>query len=278
MNKEWMDNYEKNYTLYKEEWDSHYEEIRNFIHSCLPHRVSHWGFIGVTNTIPEFDDRILNRISKITLLDINDMALKRARIHLASVYEFLNVDVQRFDNTIGFIDEIIEGFNKLESQEFTEKKLLEYLNQLEPPKDKDIVYPNSQDNNRKYDFITHLGLMDYYLIPLFTKYCSSFPKNVEEFYQTMKKLNDQSVRITLGFLHHMLDKNGSLIISTPVARDPEGESCKRSIFWLDSIETIIEESNFVIINKTEHIWKEFPVEGGHSHLVMNICCEKKKKE
>lgn len=276
MNKEWMDDYEKNYSLYKEEWDSHYEQIRNFIHSCLPHRVSHWGFIGVTNTIPEVDSRILNRISKITLLDINDEALKRARIHLSSVYEFPNVDVQKFDNTCGFIDEILDGFHKLEEEEFTEKKLLEYLDTLELPKE--IEYPNSRDTNRKYDFITHLGLMDFYLMPIFIKYCPRFQKNSEGFFQIMKKLNDYSVRISLKFLHHMLDKNGQLIISTPVSRDPEGDQCKRSVFWLDPMETLIEESDFVIISKTEHVWKESPIDGGHSHSILNICCEKQKNK
>ena len=274
MNKEWMDDYEKNYSLYKSEWDAHYEQIRNFIHSCLPHKVSHWGFIGVTNTIPEIDSRILHRISKISLLDINDEALKRARIHLSSIYDFPNVDVQRFDNTCGFVDEVIEHFNKLESKDLSEKKLLESLNNLDLHLE--IKFPNSEDNNRKYDFITHLGIMDYYMMPLFTKFCSHFQKNSEEFFEVMKKLNDHCVKISLKFLHHMLDKNGQLIISTPVARIPEGDPCIRSLFWTDSIENLIEESGFKIVSQTEHIWNEFPTDDGHSHLVQNICCEKQR--
>ena len=113
-------------------------------------------------------------------------------------------------------------------------------------------------------------------MPLFMKYCPSFQKNNDGFFEVMKKLNDYSVRITLGFLHHMLDKNGQLIISTPIERDPEGEQCNRSLFWLSSIDSIIEECNFTIISKTEHVWKEYPIEGGHSHKISNICCEKKK--
>ncbi len=274
MNKEWMNDYEKNYSLYKKEWDFHYQQISDFIHSCLPHRVSHWGFIGVTNTIPEIDSRILHRISKITLLDINDEALKRARIHLASVFEFPNVVVQRFDNTCGLMEQILDVFTQSDNQETSEKKLLEYLNDIEISKD--LVYPNSQENNRKYDFITHLGIMDYYLMPVFTKYCSSFQKNNDEFYQVMKKLNDFSVRISLGFLHHMLDKNGQLIISTPISRAPEGDPCNRSLFWLTPIEDIIEESGFIIQNRTSHKWDEFPVEGGHFHQILNVSCVKKR--
>ena len=272
MNKEWMDDYEKNYSMYKSDWDSHYEQIRNFIHSSLPHKVSHWGFVGVTNTIPEIDSRILHRISKITLLDINDEALKRARIHLASVFDFHHVEVQKFDNTSGFVDKIADGFRHFNNKELSEKKLLEFLNGLEINESVDI--PNSKQNNKKYDFITHLGIMDYYLMPLFTKYCSNFQKNLDEFFQIMRKLNDYSVRISLKLLHSMLEKNGLLIISTPVSRIPEGEICKRSIFWLDTIESIIEDCDFSIKYKTEHMWNEFPIEGGHSHIVVNICCEK----
>ncbi len=274
INKEWMIDYEKNYSSYKDEWDVHYEQIRNFIHSCLPHKVHHWGFIGVTNTIPEIDSRILHRIVKITLLDINDEALKRARIYLSSIYDFRQVDVQRFDNTGGFTDKVLEGFELLDKNEISEKKLLDYLDNLDL--DLDFEIENVKEKNHKYDFITHLGLMDYYMMPIFIKYCSRFQKNIEEFFQIMRKLNDHSVKISLKFLHNMLDKHGKLIISTPVARIPEGEPCNRSLFWLDAIENIIEESDFNILSRTEHIWNEFPTDDGHSHLVQNILCEKQK--
>ena len=274
MNKEWMDDYEKNYSLFKSEWDSHYEQIRNFIHSCLPHNVKHWGFIGVTNRIPEIDSRILNRITKITLLDINDEALKRARIHLSSLFDFKNVEVQNFDNTCGFVEEVVSAFNKIESKEFSEKKLFENLEDL--TENFEILPDSSNENNSKFDFITHLGIMDYYMMPVFIKYCKRFNKNSEEFFELMKKLNDRSVRISLDLLHNLLVKNGKLIISTPIARIPEGDPCKRSIFWLDSLENIIEEHNFKIVSKTEHIWNEFPTEDGHSHLVQNVCCEKNR--
>jgi hypothetical protein len=230
--------------------------------------------MGVTNRIPEIDSRILNRISKITLLDINDEALKRARIHLSSLYEFSNVEVQKFDNTSGFVDEVVSSFNKLENKEISEKKLFEHLNNLD--KNFEIDFPFTRETNNKFDFITHLGIMDYYMMPVFFKYCDRFQKNADEFYEIMRKLNDQSVRISLKLLHHLLVKNGQLIISTPVARIPEGDPCKRSLFWTDSIEDIIEESEFNIISKTEHIWNEFPTDDGHSHIVQNICCEKKK--
>ena len=274
INKEWMDDYEKNYSLYKEEWDFHYQKVNDFIHSCLPHQVNHWGFIGVTNTIPEIDSRILHRITKVTLLDINDESLKRARIHLASVYDFHNVDVQRFDNTGGFVDTILENLHQLQHKTTTEKKLLDYFKELNFPNN--LKLPKSNENNKKYDFITHLGLMDYYCMPIFIKYCPLFQKFDEEFFNVMQKLNDYAARISLKFLYEMLEKTGQLIISTPITRNPKGDTCHRSLFWQKSIETIIEECNFDITNKTEHVWNEFPIEGGHSHQVQNICCEKIK--
>lgn len=274
MNKEWMDDYEENYSRFKSEWDAHYEQIRNFIHSCLPHNVKHWGFMGVTNTIPEIDSRILNRISKISLLDINDEALKRARIHLSSLFDFKNVEVQKFDNTCGFIDEVVSAFNKMETNDLSEKKLLEHLRDLD--ENFKLEHSSSNNNNGQFDLITHLGIMDYYMVPVYIKYCNRFQKNADEFFELMRKLNDHSVRISLELLHKLLVKNGLLIISTPVARIPEGDPCDRSIFWLDSIENIIEECGFKVVSKTEHIWNEFPTDDGHSHIVQNICCEKRK--
>ena len=266
INKEWMDEYEKSYSLYKTEWDFHYDNVREFILSCLPMRTNHWAFIGVTNRIPEFDDKILNRVTNITLLDINQEALKRARLHLNYVYEFKNVEVQLFDNTLGYVNQICEVFEKFEQGEFSEKKLLEALADLELP---EINY----DGDR-FDLVSHLGIMDYYLMPLFTRYCPRFNKNSQAFFEIMQKLNDDSVKITLQVLEKMLNKSGQLIISTPVERFPEGEECKRSLFWLKSLEEHIESTGLVITKKTTHLWKEYPTKDGHSHTILNICCKK----
>ncbi len=266
INKEWMDEYEKNYSLYKTEWDFHYDNVREFILACLPMRVNHWAFIGVTNRVPEMDERILNRVTNISLLDINQEALKRARIHLNSVYEFKNVEVNLFDNTMGYVSLICEEFVKFEQGELSEKKLLESLSKLE--------IPEFNYEGETYDLISHFGLMDYYLMPLFTKFCPSFDKNYESFYEIMRKLNDDSVKITLQVLEKMLNKSGILIISTPVERIPEGGECKRSLFWLNSLEEHIESSNLVIEKKTTHLWEEYPIKDGHSHTILNICCKK----
>ena len=266
INKEWMDEYEKNYSLYREEWDYHYDQIREFILSCLPMRINRMAFIGVTNRVPEIDDKILNRIANITLLDINPEALKRGRIHLNSVYDFKHVDVKVFDNTIGFITQICDKFEMFETGDLSEKKLLESLS--------DIEFPDTNYSGTHYDFIVHLGLMDYYLMPLFTKFCPQFNKNYETFYELMKKLNDDAVKISVKILEQMLNKSGQLIISTPVERIPEGNECKRSLFWLNSIEEHVKTTGLLIDKKSTHLWKEFPTDDGHSHTILNLCCKR----
>ena len=266
MNKEWMDEFEKNYSLYKKEWDFHYNQVKEFILSCLPMRTNHWGFIGVTNRVPEISDKILNRVANISLIDINHEALKRARIHLASVNDFNTVEVHKFDITMGFVTSICGIFEKFEQGELPEKKLLDSFNDFEQP---DITY-----HGEKYDLVTHLGIMDYYLMPLFTKYCPRFNKQNDSFFELMQKLNDEAARISIQVLKQMLNKNGQLIISTPIVRLPEGEACKKSLFWLSSIEDHIKSAGLVIGKKTTHQWEEYPVKGGHSHTILNICCKK----
>lgn len=266
MNKEWMDEFEKNYSLYRKEWDFHYNQVKEFILSCLPMKTNHWGFIGVTNRVPEIGDKILNRVANISLLDINPEALKRARIHLASVYDFKTVEVLKFDNTIGFITSICEIFEKFEEGELPEKKLLDALTDFEPP---EITY-----QGERYDLVTNLGIMDYYLMPLFTKYCPRFNKQYDSFFKIMQKLNDDAARISIQVLKQMLNKNGQLIISTPIERLPEGEVCKKSLFWINSIEDHIKSAGLVIGKKSTHQWEEYPVKGGHSHTILNVCCKK----
>lgn len=268
MNKEWMDEFEKNYSLYKKEWDFHYNQVKEFILSCLPMRTNHWGFIGVTNRVPEISDKILNRVANISLIDINHEALKRARIHLASVNDFNTVEVHKFDITMGFVTSICGIFEKFEQGELPEKKLLDSFNDFERP---DITY-----HGEKYDLVTHLGIMDYYLMPLFTKYCPRFNKQNDSFFELMQKLNDEAARISIQVLKQMLNKNGQLIISTPIVRLPEGKACKKSLFWLSSIEDHIKSAGLVIGKKTTHQWEEYPVKGGHSHTILNVCCKKEK--
>jgi hypothetical protein len=266
LNKEWMDEYEKSYSLYKTEWDIHYNAVKNFILSCLPMRVNHWAFIGVTNTIPEIDDKILNRVANISLLDINQEALKRARIHLNFVYEFKFVEVHIFDNTMGYVSKICEEFEKFEQGDLSEKKLFDSLSKFKIP---ELKYEGDT-----YNLVTHLGTMDYYLMPLFSKFCSKFTKNYETFFEIMRKLNDDCVKISLQILEKMINKTGQLIISTPVERIPKGEKCKRSLFWLKSIEEHIESTGLVVDKKTTHHWDEYPTKDGHSHTILNICCKK----
>ena len=47
---------------------------------------------------------------------------------------------------------------------------------------------------------------------------------------------------------------------------------------LIDIDTMLEDAGFDIVGETEHIWKEFPEENGHSHNVLNVLCVKKENE
>ena len=268
INKEWMDEYEINYSKYKDKWDYHYQKVREFLHLSLENDVKHWGFIGVTNRIPEIDSRMLNRAKKMTLLDINLDALRRAKLHLESVLDYQAVHVRRFDNTSGFVDVVLEEFVQFDEGHKSQKNLIDSLTNI------NYTVPNIEEN--EFDFITHLGLMDYYLMPIFTKYCPRFQKNDDSFLEMMQKLNGIATSISIKVLYQMLKAGGHLIISTPFTRKPEGESCNRSLFWAQPLEEIIIEYGFEIVRKSVHIWEEFP-DDGHIHDIINICCKKPKK-
>ena len=269
INKEWMDAYEENYSKYKEKWDFHYQKVRDFIHLSLANNVIHWGFIGVTNRIPELDSRMLNRAKKLTLLDINLDALRRSKLHLESVHDYSNVHISRFDNTVGFMDVIYQEFDKFDEGIINQKNLIEELSKLE------FSIPNVEE--KQYDFITHLGLLDYYLMPVFIKYCPKFQKNYNDFFELMQKLNEQAASISIQVIFKMLKHGGELIISTPHTRVPEGESCMRSLFWGKSLESIVEQCDLKIMRTSVHVWEEFPEETGHIHGIINICCKKPDK-
>jgi hypothetical protein len=269
LNIEWMNNYEETYRKYKKEWDFHYEKIRKFILNSIDQPIKNFGFIGVTKSIPELNQSILEKVEKLTLIDIHEETLEDARIYLESKYGYTEVETMILDNTLGYLDQAYKVFIKFQNGTINENKVLEKLRNLE--------YPTSVNLKEKFDFIAHMGILDFYFMPLFIKYCKYFELNYTEFLQVMIKLNDDAVKITLDVLNIILD-SGSLIISTPIKRTPEGEKCNRSLFWLQSIEKHIEEKNYIILVKSEHIWEEFPEENGHSHTVLNIKCKKINKK
>ncbi len=268
LNKDWMDNYEVSYSKFKTEWDEHYSKVRLFILSSLPRTVLNWGVIGVTSTIPEISLEMLANVEKLTFLDIYKDGMYRARKFLGKQYNFSSVDIRIFDSTHGFVDQVLTEFSQYEDGIIEREYLLTKL--------QGVPFPNVEYKKTQYDFITHLGLMDYYLMPVFSKYCNKFIDQYEEFFSIMQKLNDQALVVSLSLIHQMLSPSGKLVISTPVSRIPEGKECKASLFWKRSFESHLEDSGFDVLEKTEHIWKEFPKEDGHSHNILNVLCVKKE--
>jgi len=270
LNKEWMDNYEVSYSKYKIEWDEHYAKVRLFILSSLPDEVLNWGLIGVTSSVPEINLEMLENVERLILLDIYKDGMYRARKFLGKQYNFSSVDIRIFDSTHGFVDHVLLEFNQYDEGIIEREYLLKTLNR--------VPLPNVNYKKTQYDFVTHLGLMDYYLMPVYNLYCNKFIDQHEEFFAIMQKLNDQALVVSLSLLHQMLSSNGKLVISTPISRIPEGKGCEVSLFWKRSFESHLEDAGFDIVGKTEHIWKEIPEENGHSHNILNVLCVKKEHE
>ncbi|MBY9001025.1 MAG: hypothetical protein KGD64_08935 [Candidatus Heimdallarchaeota archaeon] len=268
LNKDWMDDYELSYSKFKPQWDEHYAQVRSFILSSLPLSVSNWGVIGVTSTIPEINLQMLKNVEKLTLLDIYTDGMYRARKFLGKQYNFSSIDIRIFDITHGFVDKVLSECSQFEDEVIEREYLLKILSR--------VSFPEVEYKGAQYDFITHLGLMDYYLMPVFKTYCERFADVYEEFFTIMRKLNDQALEISLKLLYQLLSTNGRLVISSPVTRLPEGKGCDISLFWVKDFIGHIEEAGFLIIEKSEHMWEEFPLENGHSHKVINVLCEKKK--
>ena len=268
LNKEWMDDYELSYSKFKPQWDEHYSKVRSFILSSLPPTISNWGVIGVTSTIPEISGEMLVNVERLTLLDIYKDGMFRARKFLGKQYNFSSMDIRKFDITHGFVDKVLSECRQFEDGLIEREYLLKILNR--------VSFPEVEYKGAQYDFITHLSLMDYYLKPVFNTYCEKFIDVYDEFYMMMRKLNDQAVEISLRLLYQLLSTNGRLVISSPVTRFPEGKDCDVSLFWLKGLEEHIEEVGFKIIEKSEHLWEEFPLENGHSHKILNVLCEKMK--
>jgi len=269
LNVEWMDSYEETYRKYKKQWDFHYEKIREFIQKSIDQPIKNFGFIGVTKTIPELNQSILEKVEKITLIDIHEEILDEARNYLENKYGYTKVETMILDNTLGYLDQAYKIFIEFQNKTINENEALEQLRSLE--------YPTSNHLQEMFDFVAHIGILDFYFMPLFMKYCKHFEHNYEEFFHIMKKLNDDAVKITLDVLNNIIHR-GSLIISTPVTRIPEGEKCNQSLFWLQSIEKHLEENDFIILKKTEHLWEEFPEKAGHAHTVLNVKCKKINKK
>ena len=163
INKEWMDEYEIIYQKYKEEWDYHYQKIRDFFLSCIPNRVKKLGFVGVTSKIPELDLKIIKKIDEIILLDLYEDGVKQAKKYLKLNFSFDSVRSKILDITHGFVDLITEYFHKFREKNITEDEL--FL-KLEKPS---FVY--KEYNQEKFDYIVHMGIMDYYMMPLFVQHC-----------------------------------------------------------------------------------------------------------
>ena len=268
INKDWMDKYEITYQKYKPQWDFHYQSVRRFLKSCISDQIKTLGFIGVTSKIPEIDFDILNKINEITLLDIYEEGMLEAKEHLKSTFGYENVHLKILDVTLGFVDSIVTSFQEYNNKRLNEEEL---FHKLESP-----GYTYKEYKGQTYDCVLHMGLMDYYFMPLFTQYCQKFMHKNTEFFKLMKKLNDQAVKISLQTISSMLSTNGCLVLSSPVTRKPEGENCSRSLFWLQNLEVHLEDSGFAIEKESKHIWDEFPEKNGHSHGILNVYCKKKK--
>ncbi len=268
INKDWMDKYEITYQKYKPQWDYHYLSVRRFLKSCISNRIKKLGFIGVTSKIPELDLSILDRIDEIILLDIYEEGMLNAKDHLKSSFGYENVHVKFLDITQGFIDAIVIYFQEYDNGKLSEEELFQ---KLEYP---DFTY--YEYDGGTYGFIAHMGLMDYYFMPLFTQYCHKFMHRYDDFFERMKKLNDRAVEISLQALNSMLSKDGHIVLSSPITRKPEGEKCSRSLFWLKNLEVHLKNTGFVIEKESRHIWDEFPEKNGHSHGILNIFCKKRK--
>ncbi|NPD90147.1 MAG: hypothetical protein HGN29_15660 [Asgard group archaeon] len=270
INKDWMDDYEITYLKYKPQWDFHYQSVRRFLKSCISDQIKTLGFIGVTSKIPEMDLDILNKIDEITLLDIYEEGMLKAKEHLKSTFGYEIVHLKTLDVTLGFVDSIVTCFQKYDDKRLNEEEIFQ---KLEYP---DYAY--KEYNDQRYDFVLHMGLMDYYFMPLFTQYCQKFMHKNIEFFKLMKKLNDQAVKISLQTISSMLSEDGHLVLSSPVTRIPEGEKCSRSLFWLQNLEIHIRDTGFIIEKESRHIWDEFPEKNGHSHGILNVYCKKRKVE
>ncbi|MCG3227137.1 MAG: hypothetical protein H7645_09470 [Candidatus Heimdallarchaeota archaeon] len=268
INKDWMDNYEITYQKYKPQWDYHYQRVRRFLKSCLSDRIKTLGFIGVTSKIPEIDLDILDKIDEITLLDIYEEGMLKAKEHLKSTLEYEKVHLKILDITQGFTDAIVIYFQEYDNGNLSEDELFQ---NLEYP---DFTY--KEYDGSKYDFIAHMGLMDYYFMPLFTQFCHKLLHRYDNFFERMKKLNDQAVKISLQAINSMLSEDGHLVLSSPVTRIPEGEKCSRSLFWLKNLEVHLKDTGFVIEKESRHNWDEFPEKNGHSHGILNVYCKKRR--
>ena len=268
INKEWMDNYEKTYQKYKPQWDYHYQSVRRFLKSCIPDGIKTLGFIGVTSKIPELDLDILNKIDEITLLDIYEEGMLKAKEHLKSTFGYGKVHLKIFDITLGFVDSIVAGFQEYDNRRLNEEELFHKLECSE--------FTYKEYRGRTYDFVLHMGLMDYYFMPLFTQYCQKFMHKYDDFFKLMKKLNNQAVKISLQAINSMLSTNSCLVLSSPITRKPVGEKCSRSLFWIQNLEEHLRDTGFIIEKESRHIWEEFPEKNGHSHGILNVYCKKKK--
>jgi hypothetical protein len=267
LNRDWMDEYEFTYQKYKSEWDYHYQEVKKFLLSCIHEKIRTLGFIGVTSNIPELDSDILSYVDKIILLDIYEEGMIKAKEFLKTELSFPNVETKVFDITLGFVDQIVKYFQEYKEEKLNEEQLFSKL--------KNPAFKYEEYSGKKYDFLIHMGLMDYYMMPLFVQHCKTFIQMNSEFFELMKHLNDIAVRVSLSAMFSMLSDAGHLVISSPVNRAPEGKKCSRSLFWVKSLEKHIEDSGFVIEKKSKHIWEEFPEKDGHSHEILNVHCRKK---
>jgi len=86
LNIEWMDEYEKTYLMFKKQWDFHYQKVREFILNSMSTKIDNWGFIGVTNTIPEINQEMLERVERLTLLDINEKSMVKATDYISEKF------------------------------------------------------------------------------------------------------------------------------------------------------------------------------------------------
>ena len=100
MNVERMDEYEITYQKYKKQWDTHYRKVRDFITTNKPEDIKKWGFVGVTNTIPEIDSSLLKYVDKLVLLDINEKSMVSAKEYIEKEYFFKKIDYVKKPRTI----------------------------------------------------------------------------------------------------------------------------------------------------------------------------------
>ncbi|MEM7182734.1 MAG: hypothetical protein AAF518_17605 [Spirochaetota bacterium] len=264
----YMHEYNHEYFLYKEEWNEHYQNLRETIKNNL-NNVCDFALVGCGSLVEELDNEIVSKTDSVTLIDIIDDFLLHAKRKLSHG----NVHTLNFDITLGLAEEFSQSL--WEAVKSSDPAF--FISSLKP----ELRFIHREE---QFDFIVQSMVLNFFAYPSYVGVIEYIEKEsmdsalVVKVQKAMLAFNHVAAQIAMAVMYSLCKKNGTLVVFTDIERIPERSASSfstQTIYFPKPIKWYVEGAGFQVIGQKTTEWKDAPAgPNKHKHVVQHIVAKK----